>query len=61
MGTDSDSVVDENLLVRGTLNLRIVDAGVIPSAPNGNIHSTVTVIASRGADLIALARNAVNN
>jgi len=61
MGTDPDSVVDENLLVRGTLNLRIVDAGVIPSAPNGNIHSTVTVIASRGADLIAMARNAVNN
>ena len=56
MGTDPDSVVDENLLVRGTSNLRIVDAGVIPSAPNGNVHSTVMVVASRGADLIAKAR-----
>ena len=58
MGKTDDpmAVVDETLLVRNTTNLRIVDAGVIPSAPNGNTHSTVTVVASRGAELIAQAR-----
>jgi choline dehydrogenase-like flavoprotein len=63
MGSSADAmtVVDERLLVRGTLNLRIVDAGVIAGAPNGNVHSTVTVVASRGADMIAQARNDVRD
>jgi choline dehydrogenase-like flavoprotein len=38
--------------VRGVQGLRIVDAGVIPHVPNGT-HSTVCVVASRAADLIA--------
>jgi choline dehydrogenase len=53
---DPLAVVDESLLVKGTTNLRVVDAGVIPSAPNGNIHTTVAAVASRGAELIAQLR-----
>lgn len=58
MGSTDDpmAVVDERLLVRGMANLRIVDAGVLPGPPNGNIHSTVTAVASRAADLIAKDR-----
>jgi choline dehydrogenase-like flavoprotein len=59
MGSSADpmTVVDEQLMVRGTQNLRVVDAGVIAGAPSGNVHCTVTVVASRGADLIARARS----
>jgi choline dehydrogenase-like flavoprotein len=55
MGPADDplAVVDEELRVRGVQGLRIVDSGVIPFVPNGNTHSTVCVVASRAADLIA--------
>lgn len=44
------TMVDSRLRV--SENLRIVDAGVLPMVPNGNIHSTVCVVASRAAKLI---------
>lgn len=44
------SMVDERLRV--SENVRIVDAGVLPMVPNGNIHSTVCVVASRAVQLI---------
>lgn len=55
MGSADDplAVVNEELRVRGVQGLRIVDAGVIPFVPNGNTHSTVCVVASRAADMIA--------
>lgn len=54
MGHDDDplAVVDESLKVRKMHGLRIVDAGVMPTIPNGNTHSSVTVVASRAVDLI---------
>ena len=51
--SDPFAVVNERLRVHGIKALRIVDAGVIPVVPNGNTHSTVCVVASRAADLIA--------
>jgi len=59
MGAADDpmAVVDERLRVRGVEGLRIVDAGVIPHVPNGNIHSTVCAVSSRAADLMAEDRN----
>ena len=59
MGSSDDplAVVDERLRVRGVKNLRIVDAGVIPIIPNGNTHSTVCVVASRGAEMIIADRS----
>jgi len=51
-GDDPLAVVDESLKVRNIKGLRIVDAGVMPTIPNGNTHSAVTVVASRAVDLI---------
>jgi len=49
---DQQAVVDDELRVRGIRNVRIVDAGVMPYIPNGNTHSSTSVVAMRGADLI---------
>lgn len=54
---DAMAVVDERLCVHNVQSLRIVDASVLPGLPNGNIHSTVCVVASRAATLIAEDRN----
>lgn len=48
----TNSVLDENLIVRGTTNLYVADASAIPVIPNGNVHSTVTVVASMAAEII---------
>ena len=55
MGTDADAVVDQNLRVRGIDALRVVDASVMPSLPNGNINAAVLAIAEKGADLVRAA------
>ena len=52
MGKDSQSVVDLDLLVRGTDNLRVIDASVFPSQISGNTNATVIAIADKAAQLI---------
>ena len=52
MGTDSASVVDERLRVRGLGGLRIVDASVIPAVVSGNTNAAVIAVAEKGADLV---------
>jgi choline dehydrogenase-like flavoprotein len=52
MGTDTASVVDSNLLLRGVQNLRIVDASVMPDLTGGNINAPVMMIADRASDII---------
>ena len=53
MGTDSMAVVDPNSMdVHGLKGLRVVDASVMPSVPNGNIMAPVLMIAEKAADLI---------
>ena len=49
---DENVVVDERLRVRGVNFLRVADASVVPTIPNGNVHSTVLLIASRAADML---------
>ena len=48
---DRGGVVNENLIVYGTSNLRVVDASVMPLIPRANVRSTVYAVAERAADL----------
>lgn len=52
MSEDLDGVVDENLIVYGTANVRVCDASVIPIEPRGNVLSTVYATAEKGADIL---------
>ena len=49
---EKGGVVDQNLVVYGTRNLRIVDASIFPVIPQANPMSTVYAIAERAASLI---------
>ena len=52
MPAELGGVVDSNLKVHGTRNLRVVDASVFPLEPAGNIQATTYAVAERAADLI---------
>lgn len=55
MGPASDpmAVVDPlTMKVHGMENLRVVDASVMPTTTNGNIHSPVLMLAEKAADII---------
>jgi choline dehydrogenase len=52
MGNSEQSVVDDQLRVRGITGLRVVDASVMPSLPSNNPLATVYGIAERAATLI---------
>lgn len=49
-------VVDGDLIVHGTSNLRIIDASVFPLIPRGNIMSTVYATAEKAADIVRSSR-----
>ena len=52
MPVELGGVVDDQLRVHGTNNLRVVDASIFPLEPSGNIQATVYAVAERAADLI---------
>eukprot|EP01084_Bolivina_argentea_P187658 323187_1 len=54
MGDVSDelAVVDNDLLVRYTKNLRIVDASILPQQTSGNTQAPVFMVAEKASDII---------
>ena len=52
MGSDNDSVVDSDLRVRGTRNLRVIDASIMPNIVSANTNAPTMALASKGVDLI---------
>ncbi|KAL4886578.1 hypothetical protein BJY04DRAFT_75593 [Aspergillus karnatakaensis] len=49
---ENGGVVDTRLNVYGAKNLRVVDAGIMPLIPRGNIQAIVFALAEKAADLI---------
>jgi choline dehydrogenase len=49
---DQFAVVDKNCCVHGLKNLRVVDASIFPTLPNGNINAPVIMAAEKMADVI---------
>ncbi len=49
---DSSAVVDRDCCVHGISHLRVVDASVFPTLPNGNINAPVIMVAEKIADVI---------
>ncbi|MEM9013918.1 MAG: choline dehydrogenase [Pseudomonadota bacterium] len=49
---DSESVVDAHCNVKGVTGLRVVDASVFPTIPNGNINAPTIMVAEKIADHI---------
>ncbi|CAH0548918.1 unnamed protein product [Brassicogethes aeneus] len=54
MGLSDDpyAVVDPELRVYGVSGLRVVDASIMPTIPNGNINAPVIMIGEKAADLV---------
>ena len=52
MGSDSESVVDPQLRVRGVENLRIADTSIMPRVVSGNTNAAAMMIGWRASDFI---------
>ncbi len=55
MSRELGGVVDEELKVYDTENVRVVDASVIPLQVTGHFVSTIYAVAGRAAELIQVA------
>jgi len=53
MGSDSGSVLDPQLRVRGVQGLRVVDTSIMPSLVSGNTNGPAMAIAWHAADIIS--------
>ena len=55
MSRELGGVVDPELKVYGTRNVRVVDASVIPMQISGHLTATLYAIAERASDIIKAA------
>lgn len=52
MGSDSTSVLDPQLRVRGIDNLRVIDASVMPKIVSANTNAATLMVAEKGAAMV---------
>ena len=52
MGSDSNSVVDPQLRVRGVEGLRVIDASVMPRITSANTNAPTLMIGEKGASMV---------
>ena len=57
MGKDTLAVVDSNLKVHGTDNLRVIDASIMPEIVSGNTNAPCIMIAEKSSDIILKDNN----
>jgi len=55
MKKELGGVIDANMVVYGTSNLRVVDASVFPLPPAAHLQATVYAVAEKAADIIKKA------
>ena len=56
MGADENSVVDNDLKVRGVAGLRVIDCSVMPTMVSAGTNASVMAMAWRAADIINSCR-----
>ena len=52
MGSDTDSVVDDQGKVHGVDQLRVVDASIMPHITTGNTNAPTIMLAEKIADMV---------
>lgn len=52
MARSLGGVVDSNLIVYGTSNVRVVDASILPFQIDGHLTSTLYAVAEKAADVM---------